>query len=188
MKWLAIPLSLLLLAACGNDNNDEVTTKPENAPTEGTTNNNGTTEDNNNNGNMANDGNTNNDMNGEGATTTNNAVTNANNNAFDFTHFSLDVDYAGAQDFDVEYENEQSGVEASYEDNVNNNRYYGNDAYDRMESVFQSFKFNKDTSEDEVIKEVLNAFNLPGDYQKFDLEIRFADGTEKEYKKEIKGQ
>lgn len=184
MKWLAIPLSLLLLAACGNNNNDEVTNTPENAPTEGTTNNNGTTGDNNNNGN------TNNDMNGEGATnngatTNNNAVTNANNNAFDFTHFSLDVDYADAQDFDVEYENEQSGVEASYEDDVNNEQFYGNDAYDRMESVFQSFKFNKDTSEDEVIKEVLNAFNLPEDYQKFDLEVRFADGTEKEYKKEI---
>lgn len=178
MKWLAIPLSLLLLAACGN-NNDEVTNKPENAPTEGTTNNNGTTN---------NDNNNNNDMNGEGATNNgatngNNAVTNANNNAFDFTHFSLDVDYAGGQEFDVEYENEQSGVEASYEDDVNNNRYYGNDAYDRMASVFQTFKFNKDTSEDEVIKEVLNAFNLPEDYREFDLEIRFADGTEKHYKK-----
>ena len=182
MKWLAIPLSLFLLAACGNDNNDEVTDTPENAPTEGTTNNNGTTGDNNNNGT------TNNDMNGEGATTNNNAVTNANNNAFDFTHFSLDVDYGGARDFDVEYENEQSGVEASYEDNVNNEQLHGNDAYDRMESVFQSFKFNKDTSEDEVIKEVLNAFNLPEDYQKFDLEIRFADGTEKEYKKEVQRQ
>ena len=178
MKWLAIPLSLLVLAACGN-NNDEVTNTPENAPTEGTTNNNATTDNN---------GTTNNDMNGEGATTTNNTVTNANNNAFDFTHFSLDVEYANAQEFDVEYENEQSGVEASYEDNVNNNRYYGNDAYDRMDPVFKTFKFNKDTSEDEVIKEVLNAFNLPADYQKFDLEVRFADGTEKEYKKEIQGQ
>ena len=178
MKWLAIPLSLLLLAACGNNNNDEVTNTPENAPTEGTTENNDT----------VNNGTTNNDMNGEGATnngttTNNHAVTNANNNSFDFTHFSLDVDYAGAQEFDVEYENEQSGVEASYEDDVNNNRYYGNDAYDRMELVFQSFKFNKDTSEDEVIKEVLNAFNLPEDYKEFDLEVRFADGTEKEYKK-----
>lgn len=178
MKWLAIPLSLLVLAACGN-NNDEVTNTPENAPTEGTTENNNT-------------GTTNNDMNGEGATnngatTNNHAVTNGNHD-FDFTHFSLDVDYAGAQEFDVEYENEQSGVEASYEDDVNNNRYYGNDAYDRMESVFRTFKFNKDTSEDEVIKEVLNAFNLPEDYKDFDLEIRFADGTEKEYKKEIQGQ
>lgn len=183
MKWLAIPLSLWLLAACGNDNNDEVTDTPENAPTEGTTDNNGNTDN----------GTTNNDTNGEGATnngstTGNNTVTNANNDSFDFTHFSLDVDYSEAQDFDVDYENEQSGVEASYEDNVNNEQFYGNDAYDRLESVFQSFKFDKNTSDDEVISEVLNAFNLPEDYQKFDLEVRFADGTEKEYHKGNQGQ
>ena len=184
IKWLAIPLSLWLLAACGN-NNDEVTNTPENAPTEGTTNNNGT---NNNGTTNDNNNNTNNDMNGEGATNGNNTVTNANNDSFDFTHFSLDVDYSEAQDFDVEYENEQSGVEASYEDNVNNEQLYGNDAYDRLESVFQSFKFDKNTSDDEVISEVLKAFNLPEDYQKFDLEIRFADGTEKEYHKGNQGQ
>ena len=88
----------------------------------------------------------------------------------------------------MDYENEQSGVEASYEDNVNNEQFYGNDAYDRLESVFQSFKFDKNTSDDEVISEVLNAFNLPEDYQKFDLEVRFADGTEKEYHKGNQGQ
>lgn len=176
MKWLAIPLSLFVLAACG-DNNDEVTNTPENAPTEGTTENNNT----------ANDGVTNNDMNGEGATT-NNTVVNNTTNAFDFTEFSLDVDYSATQDFEVDYENEQSGVEASYEDEANNERYYGDDAYDRIEQVFQSFKFNKDTAEEEVIKEVLNAFNLPDNYQKFDLEIRFADGTEKEYHKQNQGQ
>ncbi len=185
MKWLAIPLSLWLLAACGNDNNDEVTDTPENAPLKElpiiTVTLIMALQDNKN------------DTNGEGATnngstTGNNTVTNANNNSFDFTHFSLDVDYSEAQDFDVEYENEQSGVEASYEDNVNNEQLYGNDAYDRLESVFQSFKFDKNTSDDEVISEVLKAFNLPEDYQKFDLEVRFADGTEKEYHKGNQGQ
>ena len=184
MKWLVIPLSLWLLAACGNDNNnDEVTDTPENAPTEGTTNNNGTTKNGNTNNNTNGEGATGNDTTNNGATNGNNTVTNTNNNSFDFTEFSLDVDYSETQDFEVSYENEQSGVEASYEDQVNNERLYGNDAYDRLESVFKSFKFNKDTAEDEVIKEVLNAFNLPDNYRSFDLEIRFADGTEKEYHK-----
>ena len=179
MKWLAIPLSLLLLAACGNDNNDEVTNTPENAPTEGTTDNNGTT---NNDTTNNNNNNANNDMNGEGATNGNNTVTNANN-SFDFTEFSLDVDYSATQDFEVEYENDESGVEASYKDDVNNEKLYGNDAYGKIESMFKSFTFDKNTSEDEVISEVLKAFNVPEDYQQFDLEVRFADGTEKEYYK-----
>lgn len=192
IKWLVIPLSLWLLTACGNAN-DEGTNTQENAPTEGTTDNNGT----------ANNGTTNNDTNGEGttnngttnnntndegatnngATADNNAVNNADN-SFGFTDFSLDVDYSATQDFEVEYENEQSGVEASYEDEVNNEQLYGNDAYDRITPLFQSLKFDKNTSDDEVISQVLNAFGLSEDYQKFELEIRFADGTEKEYRKE----
>ena len=177
IKWLAIPLSLLLLAACGGNDKDEVTNTPENAPTEGTTDNNGT----------ADNGTANNNTNGEGATnndmaTGNNAVTNANND-FDFTEFSLDVDYSATKEFEVEYENDQSGVEASYKDDINNERLYGNDAYGKIESMFKSFKFDKNTSDDEVISEVLKAFNLPEDYQQFELEVRFADGTEKEYYK-----
>lgn len=167
IKWLVIPLSLLLLAACG-DENDDVTNPPENAPTEGTADNNDT----------ANNGTTNN-----GDTANNNAVTNGNN-TFDFTHFSLDVDYSATQDFEVDYENEQSGVEASYEDEINNEKLYGNDAYSKLEPTFQSFTFDQNTADDEVIAEVLQAFDLGDDYQKLELEIRFTDGTEKEYRKE----
>ena len=40
----------------------------------------------------------------------------------------------------------------------------------------------------EIGLKILKAFNLQEDYQKFDLEIRFADGTEKEYHKGNQGQ
>ncbi|KGR85834.1 YusW family protein [Lysinibacillus odysseyi] len=168
VKWLAIPMSMLLLAACGNDD-EKVKDKPKDAPTEqneSTTDNNATT----NNG------------------TTDNADNNANNNAvsnanasFDFTHFSLDVDYSETKSFEVEYENEQSGVEASIEDDINGDNSYGDEAYERLEPIFQSFKFGASTPEDEVITEVLNVFNLRDDYTELELEIRFTDGTEKEY-------
>ncbi len=166
-KWLAIPMSMLLLAACGNDD-EEVKNEPTNAPTEqnedavdnGTTSNNGTT---------------------DGAN--NNAVTNANTD-FNFTHFSLDVDYSMTESFEADYENEQSGVEASIEDDVNNEKVYGDEAYTRLEPIFKGFTFDASTAEDEVIKEVLNAFNLKEDYTDLELEVRFADGTEKEYHKQ----
>ena len=166
VKWLVIPLSLWLLVACG-DENDEVTNLPENAPTEGTANNNDT----------ANNGTTNN-----GETANDTTATNGHNK-FQFTHFSLDVEYSATKSFEAEYENETSKVEASYEDEINNEKLYGNDAYSKLEPIFQSFKFDQNTADDEVIAEVLQAFNLAEDYQNLELEIRFGNGTEKEYRK-----
>jgi hypothetical protein len=167
-KWLAVPLSALLLAACGND--EEVKDAPEDAPTEqnnGVTDN-GATEDTNN---EANDN------------ANNNAVSDANP-SFDFTHFSLDVDYSMTESFEAEYENEESGVEASIEDDVNGENLYGDKAYERLEPIFQNFTFDASTAEDEVITEVLSAFELKEDYTDLEIEVRFADGTEKEYHKQ----
>lgn len=173
-KWLAIPLSMLLLAACGNDD-EEVKDVPEDAPTEQNDGNSNTgTTDNGAADNTADD--TNNGAN-------NNAVSNANP-AFDFTHFSLDVEYSMTESFEAEYENEQSGVEASIEDDVNGENVYGDEAYTRLEPIFQAFTFDASTADDEVIAEVLRAFNLKEDYTDLELEVRFADGTEKEYNKQ----
>lgn len=172
-KWLAIPMSMLLLAACGNDD-EEVKNEPNNAPTEqneDTVDNGATT-----NNNTATDNGTTDEAN-------NKAVSNANTD-FNFTHFSLDVDYSATKNFEADYENEQSGVEASIEDEVNDEKVYGDEAYTRLEPIFKGFTFDAATAEDEVIKEVLNAFDLKEDYTELELEVRFADGTEKEYHKQ----
>lgn len=164
-KWLAVPLSMLLLAACGNDEED-VTNAPEDAPTEQEGN---TTNTNDNNGTNTNDN-----------TGNNGTVSNANP-SFDFTHFSVDADYSMTESFEAEYENEQSGVEASIEDDVNGENLYGDEAYARLEPIFEGFTFDQSTADDEVISEVLQAFDLAEDYQDIEIEVRFADGTEKEY-------
>ena len=164
-KWLAVPLSMLLLAACGNDNDKEnVTDVPENAPTEQEGNTTGT-----------------NDNNGMNNNTGNNETVSNANATFDFTHFSVDADYSMTESFEAEYENEQSGVEASIEDDVKGERLYGDEAYARLEPIFQGFTFDQSTSDDEVISQVLQAFELAEDYQDIEIEVRFADGTEKEY-------
>lgn len=87
------------------------------------------------------------------------------NSPFDFTHFDLDVDYSETEEFSVDYESEQNGVEAVTE----------------LKQIFEQFTFDSSTQEDEVISEVVNAFGIDEDYREFDLEIRFNDGITKNY-------
>lgn len=154
--------SLLLLGACGNNDNDndKVDNPPQNAPVE----------------------------NGNETDTTNNQDTKNDEQktqtaSIPFTSFDLDVDYGNFKSFEVEYENETDGMEAKIEDEVNNRTIKGDEAFQEMQSRFENFKFTKDSSTDEVIAEVMKSFDLKEDYKQFDLEIKYADGTQKEYLK-----
>ena len=101
---------------------------------------------------------------------------------FNFTQFSLDVDYGSNKDFDVSYENESTGVEASYENDVTNEMLNGNDAYTKLEPIFKGFTFDINTPNEDVIKEVKQAFNVGEDYKELEIDVKFADGSEKEFK------
>ena len=153
MKWLFITaLSVFVLGACNNDE-DEVTDAPKDVPTE--------QEDDN------------------GITTQTKLPEDP---PFAFSSFSLDVDYGVNKNVEVDYESEASGVEASYDNDLSNEKLTGNEAYDKLEPIFKNFTFDATTANDEVIAEVLKAFDLQNDYKEVEIEIRYADGSEKEYK------
>ncbi|WP_222123657.1 YusW family protein, partial [Bacillus pumilus] len=56
----------------------------------------------------------------------------------------------------------------------------------KLSPLLQKLTFDKNTPDQEVIDQVVDVFQLDKDYQKFDLEVVFSDGTKKEYKKEVK--
>lgn len=149
-------LATMFLVAC-NDDKDEVTTAPESAPTE------------------QDDTNTSTNTN----TTTNSTTT--TDAPFNFSSFSLDVDFPGMETYEVDYDNEATGVEASIKDDRNYVKLTGDDAYSQLERLFRQFTFDATTPDEEVIKEVLTLFSMADDYQSVEIEVRFADGTEKEY-------
>jgi hypothetical protein len=156
--------SILLLGACGNndaDDKDTVENPPENAPVED---------------------NDNSNVNNNDQTEENNQNT-ANTDQIPFTSFDLDVDYANFQSFEVEYDNESEGMEAKIEDELNNRTLSGDEAFQELKNRFEQFKFDKNSSNEEVLEEVMKSFDLKTDYEKIDLEIQYNDGTEKEYLK-----
>ena len=100
---------------------------------------------------------------------------------FSFSEFSLDVDYGANQKYEVEYKNEQTKTESKIEDQRLNKSIEGNDAYAKLEPKFKQLTFDANTSDDEVKKEIISAFDLGKDYNKIQLEVKFADGVEKNY-------
>lgn len=68
------------------------------------------------------------------------------------------------------------------EDKLNKHEVHGDEAMKELTPILEKLTFTKDSSEEEVIQEVTKAFNLKDDYQEFDLEVVFEDGTKKEYK------
>ncbi|MEG0258427.1 MAG: YusW family protein [Lysinibacillus sp.] len=101
---------------------------------------------------------------------------------FAFTHFSLDVDYTATEFYEAEYENEKTGMEAEIKDSRNGEELFGDKAFTKLEPLFKQLNFDKETPDEEVISQVISVFNISDDYKEFDLDVKFSDGTEKEYK------
>lgn len=126
---------------------------------------------------VTNDGSTNTgDKNTEG-TATEPAVT----TDYPFVEFSLDVDYTATTSYEVSYERDVDGTEASIEDEVKNEKYEGNVAFDKLDPLFKQFTFDATTPNTEVIAQVVEVLKLDPNYLQFELKVRFSDGTEKEY-------
>lgn len=102
---------------------------------------------------------------------------------FNFTDFSLDVDYSATESYDVDYDNERTGMEAELEDDRNNEKLYGDEAYTKLEPLFKQLTFDSTTPNDEVIDQVISVFNIADDYQSIEVEVKFEDGTEKEFQR-----
>ena len=163
-KWYIFLLfsSLIMLSACGGND-------PDTDSVTDTNNNQTTTQENN----TVNDPNTNTN---DGTITQNETTS-----TFPFSSFDLDVDYANFKSFEVEYENDVDETEAKIKDELNNRTLRGDEAFQEMQNRFQSFQFDQNSPEETVVQEVLKSFELDDNYEKFELEITFTDGTEKEY-------
>ena len=99
-----------------------------------------------------------------------------------YSDFELAVDYANDLEYEVELEKSSNNtVKAEIEDDLNNVRKSGAEAFDDLYPLVEKLTITQETSKADAIQEVLNIFNLADDYQEFELEIRFDDGTKLEF-------
>ncbi len=164
MKKLSLIMCICVLtifaAGCNNDDDAQKNDQSNNNQTTENNNGNDTATDNN--------------------TGTNN--TNTNESAYSFREFDLEVKYDKNKEYEASYENDNEGVEASIEDDRNNDRVHGNDAVDRLDPIFKKLDIDANTSQEDVISKVVSAFELDDNYQAIEVDITFNDGTTKEYR------
>lgn len=168
---------LLVLAACGNSTKDmdQVNDRP-------------VTEENGNNSQVGTD------ITNESGETANTNDTNQNAvvvnqeemqqkmDELDYADFELAVEYANHQEYEVELEKDSNNsIKAEIEDDLNNIKKKGSDAFNELFPLVQQLTITQQTSKEDAIQEVLATFNLPTDYQEFELDIRFKDGTKLEF-------
>lgn len=166
----------LIIAACGQSN-DTGNLDSNNGGTTG--------EQNDNTGVQNNDGNvTDNDMTDDSQTE--DSTANADDRvqkmeSLEYIDFELDVKYNDDQDYEADLELENNRVEAKIEDDLNGIEIEGDGAFDELYPLVEQLTIDQNTSKEDAITQVLDVFDLPTDYEEFELEIKFKDGTKKEY-------
>lgn len=179
---LSVPLALGLLYGCNANEGDQVTVDnaENNAQTDGTEDNTGID--------TQTEGQTQQDENGQDSNATDQNVTDDQHEGeahvdtpYNFTHFDLDVDYDGDKSYEVDFENNQKGMSAELDDDINNVHATGDDASNKLVKYMESLTFNADSDPQDVLSQVITAFDLDENYREFDLEVRFTNGEVKEY-------
>ena len=96
----------------------------------------------------------------------------------DYAEFEIEVDYAEDKEYEASIEVDNGQLESKLEDELNNREVKGQEAFDEIYPRLKNFTFTKDMPKEEAIRNALEAFDLPDDYVKFDLEVTFKDNTE----------
>lgn len=154
----------LFAAGCGNSDNQE-TEKVEETTT---------TDDNS----MADDSTMNNDS---SATQDQDTVTENADKDYGFVSLSVEADTADTMDaVDISYDRDNDGTEADYQ--MDGDRLQGNEAMKTLDAKLDELNLDANTSNDDAIAEVEKVFGIK-DATRLEVEMEFADGTEKKFKK-----
>ena len=102
---------------------------------------------------------------------------------FGFTELDVNVDSPDMDDMiEINYEEDRDKVEAEYKNKMTETDLSGNDAMDEIEPGLSQLELTTDTADDEAITQVIEAFGIEDGYTEIEIEVRYPDGTEKEYR------
>src|SRR5690625_2048135 len=102
--------------------------------------------------------------------------------ALDFYEIEIEVEYVDGKEYEVEIERDDNRpYTAEVEDELNNIYLKGKEAFDEVYPKIEQLSVNIDSEQTDVIEQVLSVFDLPDNYTKFEIEIKFNDGSEMDF-------
>ncbi|MBT2569292.1 YusW family protein [Planococcus sp. ISL-110] len=102
---------------------------------------------------------------------------------FGFTEFEVNADFPDMDDMiEINYEEDRDEIEAEYKNKMTETDLSGNDAMDEIEPGLSQLELTPDTADDDAIAQVIAAFGIEDDFTEIEIEVKYPDGTEKEYK------
>ncbi|MDV6378308.1 YusW family protein [Sporosarcina sp. GW1-11] len=95
-----------------------------------------------------------------------------------FKEIDVDVSYSRDKEYEAEIEQDNNEpFKAKVEDELNGVHLKGQEAFDILYPKIQQLQLTKDSTKEETIDQVLTAFGLDSNYEKFEVEIHFNDGS-----------
>lgn len=97
-----------------------------------------------------------------------------------FNEIEVEISYGKDNEFEIELEHHDNGdVEAEVEDELNDENIDDDvDAFNYIYPNLTKLDVEKGTDKDEMIKQVLEAFDLEDDYEELEIEMTFGDGDD----------
>lgn len=99
-----------------------------------------------------------------------------------FTLFNLEIDYVDTLSYEIDYRHTGNQTKAVI-DELGEEKIMGKKALNQLTPHFKELSFDEDSSEDEVIADVLSVFGLDETFKEFKLEVTFSNGEQVEYER-----
>mgnify|MGYP005830498149 CR=1 FL=1 len=104
-----------------------------------------------------------------------------------FNYFEINVEYPDMLEaaYEVEYEKEDDGLEASLDDNINDEELEGAQAFETLYPIFtEQLNFDETTDQEEIVSQLVEGFNLREDFEFMEVDIDLSNGETIEFEAE----
>lgn len=96
-----------------------------------------------------------------------------------FSEIAISISYSEDRDFEISIDRDDDSdrYEIEIEDELNNVFFRDREAFDHIYPKLETLDISTESEELDIVEQVLNAFDLPDDYEEFEIEIHFDDGS-----------